>query len=100
MRDDAPPSVIPSRSPELAEGEGCPSRGTPDPGSFDSLRLAQDDKEGAIRAIAVRSPFTMQRIVRELPAGGSVADMLAALGLPRDVPARINLTPSIPFSLQ
>jgi len=48
--------------------------------------------DGLVHVAARTSPFLAERIRLEVAAGGSVGDLLAAMRLPRDVPARIFVT--------
>ena len=49
-------------------------------------------EDGLVHVAARTSPFLAERIRLEVAAGGSVGDLLAAMRLPRDVPARIFVT--------
>ncbi len=57
---------------------------------WDESRLPGDD--GLVHVAVRTSPFLAQRIRVEVRAGGSVGDLLAAIRLPRDIPARIFVT--------
>ena len=46
---------------------------------------------GTVRVTALRHPFRTERIIVELPAGGSIADLLRILGLGPRFPTRVFL---------
>ena len=48
-----------------------------------------------VRVTALRHPFRTERVSVELPAGGSIADMVRAVGLSPEIPLRIMLNDRI-----
>ncbi len=62
-------------------------------GIFDAVDLAapRDELVESVRIIAIKHPFTKDRDLVCLPAGGSIADMIRTLGLDPAIPARIFL---------
>lgn len=54
-------------------------------------RDGEHEQGGSVLVVALGHPFLAQRIVVELPAAGSIADMLHVIGLAPDLPARVFL---------
>jgi predicted phage tail protein len=57
----------------------------------DKIRAVSPEVVETVRVTSMPSPLSMRRISVEVPTGGSIADMLAVIGLIPEAPARVFL---------